>query len=271
MSTIETFIPTKGLCAILPVDPNKRLLVLYFVVVLLVLVGAVAVQYQLGQSLSAYEQETHDAFNQIQIIKWSIMALLFFALSLPALIVFKPLINRLKLAHEQLEFDHNHDYLTGLNNRRSFDVLAKHSIALSQRYQANLSLLHVDIDYFKSINDQYGLEVGDRVIQAVADQITQHCRKSDQVFRFSSTEFIVLLPQTDSRQALKVGNKIREKVLSSPIQTSKLVLEVSISGGVTQWSSSESDLNPSLKRADHALQHAKSLGHNQVQVANTQY
>lgn len=158
----------------------------------------------------------------------------------------------------------NHDYLTNLLNRRSFNLLAQQSVAISKRYNSNLSEVSFDIDHFKSINEQYGQKLGDLVIQNVATTIKENCRDSDSVFRFDGDAFLMLLPQTSVSQAIKLADKIRNKIASAPTFSDKLIIEITASGGVAQWLKQEINIESALKRADKALEKAKEQGRDSI-------
>ncbi|MCF2949089.1 GGDEF domain-containing protein [Paraglaciecola aquimarina] len=178
-----------------------------------------------------------------------------------------PLLNKVEQLITQLQLANTQDTLTGLNQRHTFTPLAKQTIALSLRYRWQLSIIRFDIDHFKSINSQYGNQVGDAVIKHVALTISANCRESDNVFRFDGEEFVLLLPQTNLEQALRLATKINQKVLSAPLSTDKLILEVSVSAGVSELQSEETDLEATLKRADQGLKLAKEQGRNRVMLA----
>jgi diguanylate cyclase (GGDEF)-like protein len=158
----------------------------------------------------------------------------------------------------------NHDYLTNLLNRRSFYVLAQQSVAISKRYHCDLSVVSFDIDHFKSINEQYGQSLGDKVIQKVAETIQENCRDSDSVFRFDGEAFLLLLPQTSLSEATKLAEKIRNKIASAPTFSDKLIVEITASAGVAQWQKQEIDLESALKRADKGLEQAKEQGRDRI-------
>ena len=165
---------------------------------------------------------------------------------------------------KNLQQEANHDYLTHLLNRRSFNVLAQQSVAISKRYSSDLSIVSFDIDHFKSINEQYGQELGDKVIRNVADIIQDNCRDSDSVFRFDGEAFLILLPQTSVSEAIKLADKIRNKIASTPTFSDKLIVEMTASGGITQWQKQEINIESALNRADKALFQAKEQGRDRV-------
>ena len=158
----------------------------------------------------------------------------------------------------------NHDYLTNLLNRRSFNLVAQQCVAISKRYNASLSVVSFDIDHFKSINQEYGQALGDKVIQDVANTIQQNCRDSDSIFRFDGETFLLLLPQTSETQALKLANKIRNKIANAPTFSEKLIIEITVSGGIAQWQEHETDIEKTLNRAEKALEQAKAQGRDLV-------
>lgn len=162
----------------------------------------------------------------------------------------------------------NHDYLTNLLNRRSFNVLAEQAVAISKRYNSDLSVISFDIDHFKSINEQYGQGLGDKVIQNVANTIQTSCRDSDSVFRFDGEAFLLLLPQTSLTEAAKLAEKIRNKIASAPTFSDKLIIEITASAGVSQWHKEEINLEKALKRADKGLERAKEQGRDRI-VSNS--
>ncbi len=172
-----------------------------------------------------------------------------------------------KTGQDSKDIQHaNHDYLTNLLNRRSFNVLAEQSVAISKRYNSDLSVISFDIDHFKSINQQYGQELGDQVIQNVANTIQTNCRDSDSVFRFDGKAFLLLLPQTSLTEATKLADKIRNKIANAPTFSDKLIVEITASGGVAQWQKQEVNIESTLKRAELGLAEAKAQGRDRVIV-----
>lgn len=203
--------------------------------------------------------------NSIQSV---LLGLILLLLVIQAIAVIIPLFYQVDDLTEQVKQANTHDALTALNQRHTFTPLVNQALALSLRYKWSLSVIRFDIDHFKSINSEYGNKTGDEVIKHVATTIKENCRESDNIFRFDGEEFVVLLPQTNQDQALTLAKKINQKVLSAPLTTEKLILEVSISGGVSAWKSHEPDIELTLNRADLALQQAKDDGRNKVILDN---
>ncbi len=163
----------------------------------------------------------------------------------------------------QLEMQASTDFLTKLYNRSKFDSMVNYEIHQVQRYSnRNLSLILLDIDDFKYINDNYGHDVGDSILQEIAKIITISSRKSDIAARWGGEEFILMLPETNIEQALLVAQKIR-----STIQNHEFVkrLKITCSLGVSQFQTT--DIYTQLfKRADGALYKAKNNGKNRVEL-----
>jgi diguanylate cyclase (GGDEF)-like protein len=156
------------------------------------------------------------------------------------------------------------DSLTTLNNRRNFMVLAKAEWARFQRYQRPLSMLMIDIDHFKSINDNFGHATGDQVIVAVANIFKTGQRTSDIIGRLGGEEFGLLLPETEVSQAQVVAERIRAEVASRPLMTHHPDRLVTISIGAAAATVSMSGIDALMEASDKALYAAKSSGRNRV-------
>jgi diguanylate cyclase (GGDEF)-like protein len=156
-----------------------------------------------------------------------------------------------------------HDTLTGLYNRVLLSDSARRMFALDDRNEtAQVAALMIDIDLFKRVNDTYGHPTGDRVLQHVAQAITQSVRPSDLVFRFGGEEFLVLLPDVDEATAIAAAERIRTNV-AHPAEECP---DVTVSVGVAHRHEGE-DHEDLVARADLALYQAKSNGRNRVEVA----
>ena len=156
-----------------------------------------------------------------------------------------------------------HDTLTGLYNRVLLSDSARRMFALDDRNEtAQVAALMIDIDLFKRVNDTYGHPTGDRVLQHVAQAITQSVRPSDLVFRYGGEEFLVLLPDVDHTTALTAAERIRSRIA----HPAKECPDVTVSVGVARRHAGE-DHEALVARADLALYQAKSNGRNRVEVA----
>ena len=152
------------------------------------------------------------------------------------------------------------DALTGLKNRYSYNIRIMEEIDRAKRYETQLSLLLIDMDHFKRINDTYGHQAGDEVIQTVAATLQSIIRKVDALARWGGEEFVVLLPGIGLKDAKTVAEKLREKV-ESVVHFDKERVTVSI--GVSSFTSKES-LETWFDRTDRALYHAKQGGRNRI-------
>ncbi|WP_246007538.1 sensor domain-containing diguanylate cyclase [Halomonas nitroreducens] len=161
------------------------------------------------------------------------------------------------------------DPLTGLGNRRYLQGQAAMEIARAKRSGQPLSLIAIDLDHFKHINDEYGHDVGDSVLQAFANQASKLLREGDVLCRMGGEEFAVLLPSTSSAQAMQVAERLRNVLETSPVEVSHEVTEdgwlpYTASLGVTLVMAEEASLKPAIKRADRGLYAAKEQGRNRV-------
>ena len=156
------------------------------------------------------------------------------------------------------------DGMTGIYNRRHFMTLAEHEWKKACRYDRPLALLLVDIDHFKSINDTYGHQTGDDVIIHLANLASSCKREVDVLARLGGEEFVLLLPETNSRQAKVLAERLRNEVATHPIARSGQVIGVTISVGVSDRSSKTTSFSRLISLADEALYEAKRAGRNRV-------
>ncbi len=159
------------------------------------------------------------------------------------------------------------DPLTGWNNRRRFFSQAQNELERSLRYGHPLSVIMLDIDNFKDVNDQHGHLVGDQVLQAIAKRIANNLRTPDLGGRYGGEEFVILLPETGILAAQQAAERIRLTVADMPIATTKGPVTVSISLGVAGIQGLRTlKIEKLLDMADQALYAAKGAGRNRVAV-----
>jgi len=160
------------------------------------------------------------------------------------------------------------DMLSGLYNRRYFYEASQKSFYTAMRYKQELSLLMIDIDLFKNINDTFGHIFGDKIIRIIANIIKKSVRVSDTVARYGGEEYIVLLPQSDKEDASKLAQRIRIEVEQENISTDiSKNSNVTISVGVAQLDKeNDIEIEQTIQRCDKALYQAKESGRNQVCV-----
>ncbi|MDH5184170.1 MAG: GGDEF domain-containing protein [Gammaproteobacteria bacterium] len=160
------------------------------------------------------------------------------------------------------------DPLTGVHNRLAYDERIDDELERYQRYESPFVLLVWDLDHFKNVNDSYGHLAGDKVLQSVAEMLVTCTRRVDFVSRFGGEEFVVIMPNTQIDSALKVAEKIRNRIEKVRFHYNNTDLDVTISCGLAEVA--EGDTVESLfKRADDALYQAKDRGRNRCMSANT--
>ncbi|MBF0133877.1 MAG: diguanylate cyclase [Magnetococcales bacterium] len=156
------------------------------------------------------------------------------------------------------------DMLTGLFMRRIFDAVFTLESEKVKRVHTPLSVIMVDIDYFKKINDVYGHDVGDQVLREVARRLKQHSRKSDLFVRYGGEEFLLLLPGADAKKALEIAHRLHATMLEQPFPE---VGSVTASFGVATETVYSGRL---IVRVDKALYAAKAAGRNCIVFADTE-
>lgn len=158
------------------------------------------------------------------------------------------------------------DKLTGLNNRGAFDTHLKREIDIAQRQHTAMSLIVLDIDHFKAVNDSHGHSGGDMALQALSKTITDTMRGSDIAFRFGGEEFTLILSNTDLEAAHLVAERIRIAVSQLSCKDGRRTFGFTVSLGVAQFNRDENSAEL-FDRADKALYQAKESGRNQTVCA----
>jgi len=170
-----------------------------------------------------------------------------------------------KQAQSALERLATIDTLTGLANRRYFLELAERAFYQAQRYNRPLSVVMIDVDNFKQINDTFGHAAGDQVLAAISKRMQQVLRRSDILGRYGGDEFVVLLPETGQEGARRMTERLREAVARNVETIGKLDLPVSLSVGVaSSFGMTNVTLDQLLQRADKALYTSKQSGRDRV-------
>lgn len=176
--------------------------------------------------------------------------------------MYKELAKQLEEKNKLLEEIANLDSLSGLKNRHFFNTRLEEETERANRYNKKLSLILLDIDYFKRVNDTYGHDIGDKVIKEIANMLQTSIRKSDVVARWGGEEFAILMPETDLDEAFLVGEKIRSMAESLDYSFGE---KVTISLGVATWTKFDT-IEILFKRVDKVLYRAKNEGRNRVCV-----
>ena len=175
-------------------------------------------------------------------------------------------LSSLSLRDELKMFSYE-DALTGLKNRRFFDQLLKHEIAVAKRLQTPLSILIADIDHFKQFNDEHGHEAGDVALREVARALESHFRESDVACRYGGEEFVVVLPGANSDDARQRAERVLAAIGAMPIPyRGRNLGSVTLSIGMASWPEQVDVAEDLLSAADRALYRAKQLGRRRIEA-----
>jgi diguanylate cyclase (GGDEF)-like protein len=158
----------------------------------------------------------------------------------------------------------DHDELTGLHNRSWMNDVFPRQLDLSERLGQKVTMIMIDVDHFKSINDSHGHLVGDLALTHLTRVIRDKLRDADLIARFGGEEIVALMPRTDQSQAMLVAEKIRSLVEATPMPLDNgEEVSMTISIGLAEWKEGE-EMNSLIGRTDRALYHAKQNGRNQI-------
>lgn len=159
------------------------------------------------------------------------------------------------------------DGLTGLYLLRYFKQRLKEEFYRAERTHGQLSLMILDIDHFKRINDSYGHPVGDTILTTVAERILENARKVDLTARYGGDEFVILLPDTAAEEALLLAERLHQAVSTEPIAVAnKSTIHLTVSIGVATYPTHAATIDELIKRADEALYWIKSHGRNRIRL-----
>ena len=156
------------------------------------------------------------------------------------------------------------DYLTNIPNRRYLFETGSKYFHLAKREENSLSIICIDIDHFKKINDTYGHDIGDEILKLVAKTMGRFVRKSDIIARTGGEEFTILLNNVDASNAYIVAEKIRTTIEDLNYKNDNQVVKITISLGISQLKNDDINLNSIIKRADTALYQAKEQNRNKT-------
>jgi diguanylate cyclase (GGDEF)-like protein len=172
----------------------------------------------------------------------------------------------LKEANEQLSYYANTDALTDMHNRRHFIESSELELSRAQRSKTDVTIMMLDIDHFKKVNDTYGHAAGDEALKKVASVFRHSLRLHDIVGRIGGEEFAILLSDANSEGAFGLAERIRKSVAALCFECEGKSFSISVSIGITQIAANEKIIEHALKRADKALYQSKNNGRNQVTI-----
>ena len=178
-------------------------------------------------------------------------------------------ISKLKALEDKLKHELDHDFLTGLRTRASFMSQALIELHRAVRSNTGFSLLMLDIDFFKLVNDSYGHQTGDIVLKNIAELIKNSLRDFDICARIGGEEFVIALSETNQDEALEVAERIRLLIENTKILplTPSPPLQITVSIGLSSLNSKEDSIDALISRADQALYKAKNTGRNRVCIS----
>jgi diguanylate cyclase (GGDEF)-like protein len=174
------------------------------------------------------------------------------------------LVYLIKNYNKKLEHLADYDMLTSLNNRRSFKSKLSRQISIHQRNKNSLSLVFIDIDDFKTINDNFGHEVGDKVLIRISNILKSSVRKSDLVARWGGEEFIIVFINSSLEDSIVSIEKIKGLIQSDYLLTELAGSDITASFGVTQLKEKDS-IDSIINRADQAMYRSKRTGKNKIE------
>lgn len=170
-------------------------------------------------------------------------------------------------AREQLRIQATHDSLTGLFNRRAIQEALDREATRCRREKKPVGVIMADVDHFKLINDTYGHQAGDAVLQEIARRMSASLRAYDSVGRYGGEEFLVVVPGSDLAAAAELAERLRQGIAAQPVSTDSAMISVTVSLGVAVSADQPGGLDDLLRRADEALYAAKDRGRNRVETA----
>ncbi|MEH6490717.1 GGDEF domain-containing protein [Halopseudomonas sp.] len=176
-------------------------------------------------------------------------------------------IKRREALEEELKRQATTDPLTGLFNRRQYEMLFNRERERCSRQHKYICLCVADLDHFKRINDTYGHDIGDLALRHTADLFSNLLRQSDVVGRFGGEEFVLILPDTDLEQAVAVISRLRQELEITPLPSAAGDIKLTATFGVTQVFTGDETIEAVIKRADQGLYEGKGAGRNRVMTA----
>lgn len=215
-----------------------------------------------------HELDSESRLSYLQWIETATLAATLATLAVEALLIFRPMIRRIKRYAQNLWLLATTDALTGLPSRRNFLLRGASEIARSQRLQLPVALLMIDADHFKNVNDHYGHEAGDAVLKALALILQNHTRKTDLIGRLGGEEFAVLLPGVALDGARETAERLLREVAAQVVRVEDKPIRFTVSIGVAASGQENLLIDALLRRADQALYQAKAAGRNRLMLAD---
>jgi diguanylate cyclase (GGDEF)-like protein len=215
----------------------------------------------LNQVVAIHQQESERRLRDLEYLQWGILAVVLATLTMEAMVIFRPMIRRIITYTSELVYLASTDPLTGAANRRSFVERSEAEIARAERYCRPLSLVMLDVDRFKLMNDTYGHAAGDAVLRAIGDTLRANLRATDILGRLGGEEFAILLVETNLPAAALLAEKLRLHLAALVIRHGAHELRFTASFGVAPLGAG---LENALRIADGLMYEAKRAGRNRI-------
>jgi diguanylate cyclase (GGDEF)-like protein len=226
----------------------------------------------LDKVVSIHEMRTEQVLRELETLQFTVLVTILLTLTVEVFTIFRPMIRRIEHYTGEVTRLATIDSLTDLPNRRGFLDLCEAECRRAERHHRDVSVLMVDVDNFKTVNDAHGHAGGDAALRHLADLLREALRQSDIAGRFGGEEFTVLLPETDLAGAGLLAERLRQRIAEAHLSFNGQVINFTVSIGVAPVviGVAPGGLPPieqALNRADQALYHAKRAGRNQVVCA----
>jgi diguanylate cyclase (GGDEF)-like protein len=226
---------------------------------------------QLNAIVNVHQSESENVLSELELLQFIILVAVMGTLAAEAVMIFQPMIRRIEVFTSEIVRLATIDPLTGLPNRRGFMEGCGRELERARRYGGTLSVLMLDADHFKRINDAYGHAGGDLALQHLAELLLGTLRATDVAGRMGGEEFAVLLPETDIAGARQLAQRIRMNIAAAPLMIGHAPAALTVSVGVAAVPIGKlpgtGPIERALKEADEALYRAKAEGRNRVVMA----
>jgi diguanylate cyclase (GGDEF)-like protein len=222
----------------------------------------------LNEVVTIEQAESERRIVRLESLQWGIVATVLLTLIVEALVIFRPMIRRIAAYTAELLHLASTDMLTGAANRRNFMERCEAEVSRARRYNRPTSILMLDADRFKSINDTYGHAAGDEVLKAIAAGFRQNLRDPDIWGRLGGEEFAILLVETPLSEATVVAERLRLQLAATTVTYNGQPIHFTVSIGVAALAMEDDGLERALSRADALMYQAKNAGRNRVVAEN---